>query len=551
MTHRRALPVLALTLLSPALPAQNWFRTDYGAVAELRFVARDDGVLIDLTRDDAFDFARVRRHAHDGEILDGFKIDTLFGGVAMPMDMALLPSGDIVIVGAHESDNGDPSVPWIGVFDPDAATMQWVQRFTSPNMLFARVVVTADRIYAVGHTENDQTLVTAKLDFAGNLDWAREWGLSGQVDDLRDVCATASGDLVAIVHDSNDHSHVFYLTANAQLAWHRYYDSFFARAVCEIDGGELWVAGQLSGGVEAIIALSSTSATLRRMRYLGYPAQVMDICPRPDGGALLTSTRDIQGAFQPSITALDANGVVEWSRAYELSEIVPWGGAAETVHVAERGWIIRGQVNGDARYAAVNEDGTADLPCVTITNLATVTLDASFGPDEPPASSIEPWNPNPQPWILQPNPWAYPLELRCGTPCRVSSATFGVGTHGTALITPELSAVGGACAGRPYPLIELDKGLGGTIGAFGFSIGSTSLPVLGGTLYLDPQSLVTVPILLDGSPSLPGDGTWSLEITGGLVDYMGTMFATQVFLADPGAPQGLSMSNAVLLAAGL
>ncbi|MCA8941872.1 MAG: exo-alpha-sialidase [Planctomycetes bacterium] len=125
---------------------------------------------------------------------------------------------------------------------------------------------------------------------------------------------------------------------------------------------------------------------------------------------------------------------------------------------------------------------------------------------------------------------------------------FGIGSPGTFGVVPTLSIIGRATRGSVVCL-ELDRTVGGSIGAITIGFGSpsrTTFPVLGGTLLVDPD--LVVPITLGGAVGNPGIGSVSVPLSLPLHPaWSGANVNFQALIIDPGAPGGVSMSNGVEL----
>jgi hypothetical protein len=117
-------------------------------------------------------------------------------------------------------------------------------------------------------------------------------------------------------------------------------------------------------------------------------------------------------------------------------------------------------------------------------------------------------------------------------------AQYGSGLAGSGGYVPDLSGKGDPIYGGEITL-DLTQGLGGTEGLMYAGLSPASLPILGGELLVFPIEAV-IPIALQGSPGVPGDGSFSIGATTYFADLS---LYFQVFLVDPGAPMGVSMSK--------
>ena len=119
-----------------------------------------------------------------------------------------------------------------------------------------------------------------------------------------------------------------------------------------------------------------------------------------------------------------------------------------------------------------------------------------------------------------------------------SFTKYGSGLAGSAGYVPDLSGSGDLIYGEEIT-IELKDGLGGTNGVIFAGLSQASLPCMGGTLLVFPIA-ATFPVVLGGTPGAPGSGYLDLKTTPYIT---GLSINIQVLLADPGAPNGVSMSN--------
>ncbi len=123
-------------------------------------------------------------------------------------------------------------------------------------------------------------------------------------------------------------------------------------------------------------------------------------------------------------------------------------------------------------------------------------------------------------------------------PCTGSYSLYGTGLAGSGGFVPAMSATGCPEAGGNIAL-HVTSGFGGANGALLVGFSQLSLPVLGGTLLVNPA--FTAPIALSGTPGTAGDGNLSIPLAVGSPSILQWYF--QAILLDPGAVQSLSMSN--------
>jgi hypothetical protein len=123
---------------------------------------------------------------------------------------------------------------------------------------------------------------------------------------------------------------------------------------------------------------------------------------------------------------------------------------------------------------------------------------------------------------------------------------FGVGTPGAGGAVPDLASYGGtARVGNPDFGLSLGQLAGGSFGALVVGFVPTSLPLFGGTLYVNPLGpVVSFPYTAGGVPGLPGAGTAQFPIAVA-PGFVGVSFVAQAYVVDLGAPGFLALSDAV------
>ena len=134
-----------------------------------------------------------------------------------------------------------------------------------------------------------------------------------------------------------------------------------------------------------------------------------------------------------------------------------------------------------------------------------------------------------------------------------SRLQYGHGTPGSGGLTPILGASGPFRPGETA-VFRLRGGLGNATAFFAFSLAAVEwndFPFPGTTLYLDPFSPTTaiVPMVLDGSPGVPGAGGFDLPVTVP-PQVAGLEAIHQVVILDPGASNGNCFTQALRLSYG-
>lgn len=120
---------------------------------------------------------------------------------------------------------------------------------------------------------------------------------------------------------------------------------------------------------------------------------------------------------------------------------------------------------------------------------------------------------------------------------------YGAGLAGSGGHVPDLDGWGEAVSGGEVTL-RVTGGLGGAEGRILAGFNQANMPIYGGTLLVYPL-VARLPIVLDGTPGQPGDGSVTVSRTN---YFTGRSVFVQVFLTDPGAVQGVSMTNGLEIA---
>ncbi len=125
-------------------------------------------------------------------------------------------------------------------------------------------------------------------------------------------------------------------------------------------------------------------------------------------------------------------------------------------------------------------------------------------------------------------------------------SAFGTGRAGSGGQVPALANSGGfPFLGNPAFGLSIGNALGGSIAVLGISaLASPGLPLLGGTVWIDPFSLaVAIPLPLSGAPGAPGAGSASIAIPiPDVASLDGGSAFVQGFVFDAGTPGGYAMS---------
>lgn len=129
-------------------------------------------------------------------------------------------------------------------------------------------------------------------------------------------------------------------------------------------------------------------------------------------------------------------------------------------------------------------------------------------------------------------------------PSKLVFRPFGTSYQGTGGIAPLLSGTIPP-HGVAIPAISVDQGLGAAHGLLWLGLDHGDVAFFGGHLYVDlGHAWWAFPIHLDGQAGIPGDGSLHVAV-GKLADLNGLTLYLQTSLLDPGASQGLSLTNAL------
>jgi hypothetical protein len=123
---------------------------------------------------------------------------------------------------------------------------------------------------------------------------------------------------------------------------------------------------------------------------------------------------------------------------------------------------------------------------------------------------------------------------------------YGEGTAGSGGITPSLRGTDSLNIGGTFTL-TIGDGLGGAFGLLTLGAYQSNLSpiVVGGPQLINPIDLL-VPVLLDGTPGIPGEGSYSIEIPIPVDNALfGFNVNLQALFVDPSAEHGIAWTNAV------
>lgn len=140
-------------------------------------------------------------------------------------------------------------------------------------------------------------------------------------------------------------------------------------------------------------------------------------------------------------------------------------------------------------------------------------------------------------------------DLFLHSECWAAGATIGQGLAGTGGAVPALGVDAGPCAVKSYALTASNV-VGGAAGLLLYGVGEKVQSAFGGTVYVDvalPHAWA--PIMFGGPAGSAGAGQFTVDDLE-LGRFAGQSFVIQALAADPAAPTGVSLTNAVRLDVG-
>ncbi len=232
-----------------------------------------------------------------------------------------------------------------------------------------------------------------------------------------------------------------------------------------------------------------------------------------------------------SSTDAEADGASEWARISSdgrhvvfmsaATNLVPGLGATHGVYLRDR--ITRMTTRIDVDNLGAPGDSRGTFPAVS--------RDAQVVAFSSGAGNLVPADTNGQ------------QDVFARRRCDLVFQPFGLGLAGTSGLIPHLGGTGRTCSS--YNL-SVWNALSGAPGLLAIGFGEGSLPLLGGTFYLDfGYPIVTVPFVCTAT-GLPGLGRANLSL-GYLGGLAGTTLVLQALVFDVQAPAGIALTGALRL----
>jgi hypothetical protein len=139
------------------------------------------------------------------------------------------------------------------------------------------------------------------------------------------------------------------------------------------------------------------------------------------------------------------------------------------------------------------------------------------------------------------------IDLYGGT-CSGLYAKYGTGLAGTGAFVPELGGSSCPDVGQSFSLV-VGNAVGGSVGLLALGAGSTSLPLFGGTLLVNPI-VFTKAFFTSGAAGSPGAGSASMPFLANDPSVIGSALWSQAGVLDAIAPQGFALTNGLKVVIG-
>ena len=545
-----AATLLSSSFLSAPTDAQTWaLRGNMYPPSSVTGAVSDGGRFALIATPEAESFAEVVLAPPTGDVTHQYSLRSETGAGIRIFDAIFVGESALAIAGSIDSK------PWMGMLDADTGTAHWDQSFELTGHFESIAFDSNGTFLLSGRGSTSLTSFVAALGGAGHVKWTRHLTFGDEEVYAGDALPLAGFDSLVTYHVNGElfvSRHGF----DGSLLWVRRFDgpdsSIRPRAAVELADGTLVIGADryfLDGSRRDLVLWLDADGTPIRTRSWAMPgpnagaAFLTGLDAYADGSLVVgTRSQDLADAQlrESAVVRLSDTGDLLWAQSYAASadgagatvQALPDGGfAAFTRTTSNQARLLRGDATGtvgdcSAPLSLQVDDvflsSSADDLSESSVPFGTLELHSTTGP-----ASIT-------------------TSLPCSTPCQVAGSTYGSGTPGTFGIVPSLSVTGGHCL-TWGPTLELELGLGGAIAVFGLSPVGAELPLLGGTVYVDPATTVFVPVFLSGTPGAAGMGSAELVVTGDLSLFAGTPIHAQAFVLDTGAAEWLSMTRAGLL----
>jgi hypothetical protein len=277
------------------------------------------------------------------------------------------PDGGFVVGGITHSFSSGGADFWVTKFDSNE-NLQWSKSYGGPNNDMAHAIdVTLDGGYLVGGFTTSYGAVSkdyfvVKLDSAGNQQWAKRFGGSGE-DVIRIVKATSDGKyLVAgFTHSFGTKGDIMIikLDGGGNIEWQkRYGGSAFEEPCCILEMPDGYIileqSASFGGGAEAwVFKIDANGDILWQKRHGGSSFDELSSARLTDDGGFIAAgeTRSFNAVVEDYwLVKFSAQGMVEWAKRYGGSDI----DEAEAIALGPDGGMVA--VGTTKSFGAQGED---------------------------------------------------------------------------------------------------------------------------------------------------------------------------------------------------
>ncbi|QDU65179.1 hypothetical protein [Engelhardtia mirabilis] len=505
-------------------------------------------------RTDAGDrYCGLTTYEADGQVSHHVALSSFDGGQATFYDSMFVDEQTLVVCGSVEGQ------PYMAAINVATGLPTWERSLVGSGKLTELTRNHLGQYIAMGDYTNGPSydVVVMAVGSTGTLHWFRDYGVEVGNNFVGDIATAANGDLF-MLYTSSAGTVVVRTTEWGHTIWSaRYTANGSGAASMQIeataDDGLLICGWWIQNGVPKVFTmrLDGSGGIEWSHRYeiadtVDQAVAVSSLDLRADGRPLigLQLHSSLPSPYPAAgVMALDASGNVEWVRRYSIGgfekspsvEATPEGGFFLATSRNNNGLrTLRGNSQGDVGdcvpQAYVNAYTTA---------LIVQKTDQDFTYQPYPHGSAN----------LHTTPVTAPFfdYMLCQEDCRVLGDSYGQGTAGTFGIVPTLKAEDGLCLAWG-PELTVGAGIGGGLAYLGLSLVPAEVPMLGGTIYLNPATMVLLPpMVLGGTAGVPGVGSATLPVGGDLSGLVGATLHCQAFLPDAGAPGWLAMTPAATL----
>ena len=503
----------------------------------------------------------LSRHRGDGWVDEAW--DLVGDGVSVDLAGALFGDGDDVVVYGSADDK-----PWMAMLSLDLGTVHWQLTLGDLQGWVNRVRwgVGGD-LLVVGSIQEDpfhadMDAIAARVGADGTLNMLRRYGDWLVFDIGTDVLPLEDGGMVLAAETDIGAARLTLtrLDAEDRTVWSYVYSSslrLHSPVLTITPDDELVVAATGTDSDPeirlALLRLDLAGEVLSAFEYETLHLEdhlvyfyAESIGATSDGGVIVTTSQPTYGSPNHTNVAalkIDANGVVQNHRGPNHpgnqrvvdARVTPDGGVI--VLSSDEASTIRldrlrsdGRLAGDCDPVAAYSHHREDLaPTREINVNGFVELDPdNFLVD------------------LQLDPRTILRTEFCGVVNRVFASNFGYGLAGSGDFVPNLTGEDGYALGLG-PVVSLHDCLGNGPGFLMLSFNALPTELFGGIVWLDFRGMMLFKVQAKGTPGVPGAGGFDLQVFEDLTSVSGSALLLQALMFDPGAPEGVSLSQALTL----